>query len=509
MTFIAGPRFDLGTGGHRSGRAATAWSAVMLLAILGSYWAASFGHVRTTVSFLGLAVLGLVGAFVARGSDTTSYLVVVAVVVILIPPSLGVGGRGLSPASLLALGAGWLWIYGSLVPSLGLPTSPQPLHWAFLAYAMATGASLVVSAVRPLDALEAGSSNLGILAIVTSLSAALLICDGVSSWARLYTFLRALVVAGSVAAVVGIVQFTLEYDLSALIGFPGLTTVEGTAGGIHDRDGFARVIGTMLHPIEFSVVLTVLLPIALHLTYQAAPGRRGRWWLSVALLASAIPMSVSRSGAVGLFFVAIILFPTWTGPRRVQAMIAATVFAVGMKVLVPGLLGTIRGLFLSAGVDPSVTARTVDYGFVTDFISERPWFGRGNSTFLPERYDFLDNQYLVTLVETGIIGLLTIVGMFFVGICLCRRVKRATCDPVTADLAQSLVASLVVVLASFATFDYLGFQTARLSAFIVLGCTGAVWRLHRADEAEARSPDAMPAGRSTSNGSGVREPRQL
>ena len=35
---------------------------------------------------------------------------------------------------------------------------------------------------------------------------------------------------------------------------------------------------------------------------------------------------------------------------------------------------------------------------------ERPLFGRGFGTFLPELYRYIDNTYLLGLVEFGIVG---------------------------------------------------------------------------------------------------------
>lgn len=449
------------------------------LAVLGSVVALAISHVRTSYAFAGIATLLALTYFLLRGSDTTSYLVVFTTVLFLIPPQLGLNGQGITAAGLLALGCGWLWFYGSATGMLGDRAMPSPIHWALLLYLVAVLASLVAHALRPFDGPETNGANLGLINVIAAISVALLIADGVPTSCRLFTLVRALVVAGCVSAGVGIIQFFAEYDLSRLVRIPGFKLTAGSSFDTSTRNEFTRVIGLTGHAIEFSVVLVMLLPLALHLTYSAPPHRKGRWWVAVLLLCSAIPMSVSRSGAVGLLFVGLVLFPTWAGPRRRQALIASVVFLGAMKFLIPGLLGTIRGLFLNAGVDSSVTARTIDYSYVTRFISERPWFGRGNGTFLPTRYDFLDNQFLGTLVEMGIVGLVAVLALFAVGIVLCHRTRRRSRDPFVRDLAQSLIASLVVAIVSFGTFDFLAFQTARLLAFALLGCAAALWYIER------------------------------
>jgi hypothetical protein len=46
------------------------------------------------------------------------------------------------------------------------------------------------------------------------------------------------------------------------------------------------------------------------------------------------------------------------------------------------------------------------------------------------------------------------------------------------SLAQSLAAAAAVAMVSFATFDALSFAMAAGMTFFLLGCVGALWRLH-------------------------------
>jgi polysaccharide biosynthesis protein PslJ len=161
--------------------------------------------------------------------------------------------------------------------------------------------------------------------------------------------------------------------------------------------------------------------------------------------------------------------------------VASALFAVVMKVAIPGLLGTMRSLVLDYKSDPSVQGRTNDYSVIGPLISERPWFGRGFMTFMPDRYLYLDNQYLLGLIETGIIGVLALVALFLVGMTLARGARRRATDPATRDLGQSLAAALFVTLVTCATFDFLSFPTARGLSFLLVGCAGALWRLQVAE----------------------------
>ena len=49
------------------------------------------------------------------------------------------------------------------------------------------------------------------------------------------------------------------------------------------------------------------------------------------------------------------------------------------------------------------------------------------------------------------------------------------------DLALSLVASLVVILPTFATFDFLGFPMVTALAFLLAGISGALLRIVTAE----------------------------
>ncbi len=461
-------------------------SAMALVAV------ASVGHDRSTKA-LGavLALLLVVLAFMRTKADSTTLLIFCAAVLLLVPSRLilaALGGAG-TPAALLALLGGWLWFMAAFLPQLGSVRGVQPVRYAIFFYLATVVTSYIAAATRGVDVIEARAADRGIFIVLSAASLALLAADGIRTRARLEALLRALVLAGCGLAAVGILQFTVGFDLASMIRIPGLSVDElNRYESITSRSEFNRVAGTTFHPIEFSAVLTMLLPIALHFTYAAPAHRRRRWWVAVAVLAAAIPMSVSRTGTVGLVAVALVLFPTWTGRRRRQAIWAGAAFAVAMKILVPGLLGTIRALFLSFGVDPSITARRIDYGYITEFISERPLLGRGFGTFLPSRYDFLDNQFLLALVETGAIGLVALVMVFAVGMSLVRGARRRSADPATRDLAQSLFASILVALITCATFDFLSFPTARSLAFLLIGCSGALWRLEREGQSEA-GPD--------------------
>ena len=117
---------------------------------------------------------------------------------------------------------------------------------------------------------------------------------------------------------------------------------------------------------------------------------------------------------------------------------------------VPGLLGTLTGLFTGISGDSSAQSRTDSYALAAAFISRRPIFGRGFLTFLPS-YRILDNQYLGLAIETGVVGVATLLFLFLCGIFIGPRHSPAQSPrmPAIRSLANSLAASVASAAASF------------------------------------------------------------
>jgi O-antigen ligase len=169
----------------------------------------------------------------------------------------------------------------------------------------------------------------------------------------------------------------------------------------------------------------------------------------------------------------------WNLRFQMQAAIVGLASLTLLRAAVPGLLGTIMSLFQNFGNDPSVQNRQADYPIVFRYIAERPIFGRGPGTFTPERYILLDNEILMTLVQTGYVGLFVFFSLFAVAVYLCRSVAKHTSDPESRHLAQALMASVLGGLVASFTFDSLSFVTFATTLFLFFGVIGALWRLDR------------------------------
>ena len=405
----------------------------------------------------------------------TAYLIVLyAVPSELIVQPLGAAG---TPAQILALVLLGGWLVSRLVGRLGVQRV-NPVKVLLLVFTAAILTSYIAGMTRAVDTvIEVNSSDRAMLSLGAWCAVALVMMDGIASRDRLEKLIRVLALAATGIAILGYLQFFFGLDLARLLTIPGLSP-NGVVAPVLSRAGYPRVSGTTSHPIEFGVVLSALLPLVIY-SARYATGRRQarRWWLAVAVVATALPMSVARSAIMGGAIAIVLLFFTWPSPLRRKAVAAGVAGLLVAYIAVPGLLGTIRGLFLNIGSDPSTQGRTDDYGSVWDYLQQAPVFGRGFGTFIPGLYRTLDNQYLGTVVEAGVVGLLSLL-VLLVGTMAAAAYRRATSrDPRTRDLSLSLIAGVAVIAVNAATFDALGFAMCAGTLFVLVGAVGTLWAL--------------------------------
>jgi O-antigen ligase len=196
-------------------------------------------------------------------------------------------------------------------------------------------------------------------------------------------------------------------------------------------------------------------------------------------MATALPMTVSRSAILGLLVGLIVILPTWTKNERRMAYLTIVGSLFVLRAVIHGLVGTLRDLFLSIGSDSSTLSRTSAFGHAVPLMQAHPWLGEGFGTFLPNVVFYTDDQYLNSVIEIGAIGLISLVALFVTGWFVARSTRRYALGPEDKHLAQCLAAAMGIVLVTYATFDALYFPMAASLTFLLLGCVGAAWRLVR------------------------------
>ncbi|MCD9196885.1 O-antigen ligase family protein [Aeromicrobium wangtongii] len=414
-----------------------------------------------------------------RRPDAVTLITVYLLLLVVIPSRLTVAPLGAagSPAQLVGLLAlGW-WIFYEVQRTTQDPPGARPVRVMYIATACAFFASYVVAMSRPIDGTESSSADLGMVATAAWGGVLLLTNDGVASWDRLYVLLRRLSLAGGAIALLGIVQFATGEALVDKISVPGLrANVDLT--GIALRNGFNRPAGTALHPIEFGAAISMILPVALTMALNDRDRGAIRRWFPVVAIGFASGLSISRSALIASLVALVLLGVSWNPMRRLVGGLVVLVFGGAMFLTVPGLLGSLLGLFTGLGDDSSAQSRSGSYDIAGEFIARSPVFGRGLFTFLP-RYRILDNQYLGLMIDVGILGLACFLGLIVAGMWCARAVRIHADDARTREIGQSLLAGIAGGACGFALFDGFSFPMAAGLFFLFLGLAGATWRLAR------------------------------
>jgi O-antigen ligase len=417
-----------------------------------------------------------------RTRDAVSVLTIYLILLIGIPSRLVFGPAGAvgTPAAVVGVISLLWWISGRIIGAPGLSSGVQPLRVGLVAYGTAVLISYAAGFLRPLESTEVNGGERALITTAAGFGIALLASEAIDNRHRLDALLSRISLGGTLLAAIGIVQFFTGIDIaSAFDHLPGLSP-SGELSFIASRSLFRRVAGTAVHPIEFGVVLTLIFPIAVYRVF-AVP-KEQRFWrvVSAGLIAEAVFMSVSRTGALGLLVAGTVLALGWSWRRRIYAFVLASLCAGATALVAPGLLGTIKSLFVNISTDPSYTARTHRYELVGSYVVHSPFIGRGFGTWFPPKYQILDNQYLVTVIESGVLGLVALAILFFAAVGAAQGARRGS-DAATRDLGQALTACVAVAIASFATFDLLAFPMATGTVFLLLGCCGALWRVKRSE----------------------------
>lgn len=421
-----------------------------------------------------------------RRLDAVTLLSCYAFLLMAIPSSLVVGSLGAAgaPAAMLAVAILCWYLVARQHPGLGLDRGRQPVRVAATIFAGVVVAAYISASRHAVPVAQQNGADRGLIVLAGWVGVLALAADGIGRADRLRTLLRRIVMLATAMAVLGVIEFCVGVDLTKYIVIPGLSAHQQVTD-LMSRNGLVRVTATTAQPLEFSAVLAMSLPIALHQARFAPATLRVRRWLQVALITAAVPMTGSRSAFFGLAVICIMLFPTWHRRERHRAYVAGLTVPALAWLVKPSLVSSFTALFSGLGTDQSSLSRANAYSEAVPYIAAHPWLGQGFQTFFPQTYFFVDNQYLTSLVETGVLGLLALVACFATGWFTARSVRTTVTDARSRDLGQCLAASTAVGAVCFASFDALSFSIAAGLFFLLLGCVGAAWRLGRAQQLAA------------------------
>jgi hypothetical protein len=316
----------------------------------------------------------------------------------------------------------------------------------------------------------------------------LLVTSTIDSVPALDKLVRMLVVGAGVVAVAALYDSRFNYNVFEhlhewipMLDFHPREVVE-------ERGGRLRVYGSAQHPIALSVALLMAVPLAIYLAGRASTVLRSRLWSGVAVACVAGALStVSRTTVV--MAVAMVLVALWL---RGKALLGFWPLLIVLPIVVhfvaPGALGGLyKSFFPKEGLVTSLEGRSgesgsgrfADYGPGLEIWSRSPLVGTGISeqtvpSDLPPGATsgaatadlIFDNQYLNTLVTTGVLGLVAVVWLVWGSVLkLARAARRRLGQP--SDLLTACSIAAAGFAASMIVFDAFYFVQCTLFFFMI------------------------------------------
>ena len=288
---------------------------------------------------------------------------------------------------------------------------------------------------------------------------------------------RWVLAGGAICCVAALIQFTahtnpVEWITALMVGFVD----NGGSNAFQARGALMRVAGTTLHPIELGVVSAMLLPLAIWRALYDGQGRKALHWAVVGLFVLANALTVSRSGLLAVVIALAVTVPFLPKLARQWATIIVPLGAAGLFIAVPGLISTLFSAATAGNSDSSITYRTEDYPLALRLVTDRPWLGTGPGTWIPTNaLDIFDNQYLLTAVTMGVVGLAGLIAYLLVPALAALTAARNLDGSELKLLAASAAAAGLVATVASGTFDSLSFPVFALLYPFFIGLSGASW----------------------------------
>lgn len=430
-----------------------------------------------------------------RRARAVQLLQVFAVALMVFPSDAvirAIGGAG-AMASLVAMSAFAVWVAATIRGTYDPLQRRHPIRVAIVVLWFVSLAAYFVMNLGERSGVEIRSADRWLMQLAGTTGVAFVAAEWLASLDDIKRVLRALLWGGSFCGVVASLQFWLGIDLALYLRMVPGFSVNGENVGIATRGALNRVTGTAIHPIELGVVAGMLLPLAIYMAMYDLERPPRKRWAPVVLIGLAIPTSVSRSAIVAVVLALGFLIVLLPAPQRVTSLAALPVAVAGAFMAAPGLISTLSSFFFAGTADQSIATRVDDYPFVERMVSMAPWFGRGGGTFLPvDAFQILDNQYLKTAIELGLVGVVGLSIYFVLPLVAALVARRCSTDRDLRTLSGALAGSAVSAAVCSVTFDSLSFPMFTGVHSLVIGLAGACWLLMK-EERGARARAAATA----------------
>jgi O-antigen ligase len=321
-----------------------------------------------------------------------------------------------------------------------------------------------------------------------------LVTSATTSRAILDRFIKILVIGGGVVAFFTMYEWqsgnNVFNQLDRLI--PLLTFHQELAPWTPGRGSRPRAYASAQHAIALGAMLVMMLPLCVYLWR-----RTGKFlWMGIACLLVMGALATGSRTAVIMLVVSLIMFLRYKRKATLKLLPYLLPLLVVVQIAMPGTLGTFKStIFPSSGSvleqeaegDGTGTGRLEHIGPGLRTWGEKPFFGQGYGTRMTSPQDVqasgvyngertLDNQWLGSLLEVGLLGVLCLIWLFVRAL---RRLKyRAKRDDSDYGwLLTALATGIAAYSFGMFTYDAFSFIQVTLVLFIYLGLAAAALRL--------------------------------
>ena len=328
--------------------------------------------------------------------------------------------------------------------------------------------------------------------------------------------IKILVIAGSIEGLAAIYERKKQFNIfnHERLLLPIFHFNEQVLGSL-SRGGSLRAQASAGQPIELSAVMALLVPFAI---YLGAKKKQSRWYVAALILLAGNFAGGSRTGMIASIVILVVFL--WLRPRQTLKCWPALIpIFVVIHFLAPGAIGELyQSFFPQGGLLASEQSGTVvgPGGVVENtsrlsrwgpelqaFKNYNPLFGEGYGTRVNGRtsltqtastgwgnYSFsgqqspldaskdnaeiLDDQWLGTLLETGVLGVIGWLWVFFRAI---RRLgARAKVEKDVPDgwLPVALAASLAGFMVAMWFYDAFTFTQGAFLLHLLIGFSAAL-----------------------------------
>lgn len=315
----------------------------------------------------------------------------------------------------------------------------------------------------------------------------LLVTSTLDSIPAIDKLIRALVIGGAVVAVTAVYDSRFTYNVFDHLHqwIPLLDyqprEVDQTRGGL------IRVYGSAQHPIALGVALLMMLPLAVYLAGRASTVFRSRLWFGAAIVCAAGALSTVSRTTVAMIVTMIVFALLVRGRAVARFAPLLLLLPIVVHFLTPGALGGIyKSIFPEEGLVSDLQGRAGEGGSgrLADLDpglkiwSESPLVGAGigeqtvpsdappGVTDLSTVELIFDDQYLNTVVTTGLLGFVAVVWFVWGSVVKLARAARRRVGH-ASDLMAACCVSAAGFAVSMALFDAFYFVQCTLLFFMI------------------------------------------